>query len=144
MKRIIKILKSNNRKGFTLLECMAAIAIIGIMCSPMMLLFNQGITYVGKTRELDERSSSAQRLVLAPEAQTNIKENEEAVFYNVPVKIQFTIQYEDEKRKLEELTYNFQVGLSQKIVGDNYSGQKIVVKVVYFDLMQSELENLEY
>ena len=144
MKRIIKILKSNNRKGFTLLECMAAIAIIGIMCSSMMVLFNQGITYVGKTRELDERSSSAQRLVLAPEAQTNIKENEEAVFYNVPVKIQFTIQYEDEKRKLEELTYNFQVGLSQKIVGDNSSGQKIVVKVVYFDLMQSELENLEY
>jgi|GEM_PF-4737028 prepilin-type N-terminal cleavage/methylation domain-containing protein len=132
-----RLKKLNNRKGFTLLECVAAIVIIGIMSSSMMALFNQGITYVGKARELDERSSTAQNLVLTADTKTST--STDMVFVNVPVKIQFSIDLNGETRQLEELTYNFQAGLSEKVVGS-----KITVKVVYFDMMQKELENLKY
>ena len=135
-----KIRKLNNKKGFTLLECLVAILIISIMCSSMMTLFNQGITYVSKSRVLDERSSAAQQIVLVRnEGDESSLAEGDGFYVNVPVKIQFTLYFDNEQKRLEELEYNFQAGISQEIVGG-----KVQVRVVYYDLMQSELENIRY
>ena len=140
MKKLLaKIKKLNNKKGFTLLECMVAILIISIMCSSMMSLFNQGITYVAKSRVLDEKSATAQQLVLVrnPGDTTELPDGD-GFYVDVPVRIQFTLFFDDEVRKLDEFEYNFQAGVSQQIIGG-----KVEVRVVYFDLMQSELEGLQ-
>lgn len=134
-KFINRFKKLNNRKGFTLLECIAAIVIIGIMSSSMLALFNQGITYVNKARELDDSSSAAQKMVLANETPGA----NEYFYEKVPVKIKFTLYLNNDVKELEEIDYQFQAAVSEKKIGN-----KLTVKVVYFDMMQSQLENLEY
>ena len=119
---------------------MVAILVISIMCSSMMSLFNQGITYVSKSRVLDEKSSAAQQLVLVRNADdTSPLPAGDDFVVEIPVKIQFTLYIDNEQRRLEELEYNFQAGVSQQLVGN-----KVEVRVVYYDLMQSELENIHY
>lgn len=135
MKKIFKRLKLN-KKGFTLLECVVAIAIIGIMSSAMMSLFAQGIRFISKAQTLDISAGQASQIVAKGDTK-NIDTTGGENFYanGIPMQIQFTVIIGSDKKTLANKEYNFQAG-----VVINEGNQ---TKVVYYDISSEDLKKLK-
>ena len=94
-----------NRKGFTLVECVLASAIIGAGATLVMSMVSMGYSYVTRSRSLDEMSSVAQERAFVTvytdgfEAQNGLVELDEdsgiSVGYseNLPVRMAYEIHY---------------------------------------------------
>ncbi len=142
-KKWLKIL--NNKKGFTLLECVAAIAIIGIMGASMYSLFNQGITYINKSKFLDDQAGTGSQII-ASSSSSGLGNTSTEVYYceDIEVTITITITYPDGhaanasqtgSHELSPAKYMFNAG-----VVVNESNQ---TKIVYYDISQEVLNALK-
>lgn len=135
MKRFIKKLKLN-KKGFTLLECVVALAIIGIMSASMMSLFTQGMRFISKAQTLDASAGQASQIVSTSKANdVSTKGGENFYAEGIPVKIQFTVVIGSDVKTLANKEYNFQAG----VVINN----KTQTKVVYYDISSEDLKQLK-
>lgn len=132
MKKLFKRLKKNKR-GFTLLECVVSLTIIGIMCGSMMALFQQGIGFISKAQKLDQSSADASQIVIMGDADVVGNDNENYYVTDLPVTIKFNIITTSVSLAPKE--FNFQAG----IVINNASK----TKVVYYDISPDELNNLK-
>ncbi len=135
MKKIMKRLKLN-KKGFTLLECVAALAIIGIMSASMMSLFSQGMSFISKAQTLDASSGQASQIVSTGKTEV-VSTNGGDNYYvdGIPVKIQFTVVIGSEEKTLANKEYNFQAGV---VLND-----RTQTKVVYYDISSEDLKGLK-
>lgn len=127
MKNFIKRLKKN-KKGFTLLECVVAIAIIGIMCSSMLVLFQQGFTFDSKSQKLDQSSAEAAG-ILATEDKS-IEDESSKGYYIDGLPITVTFDIDDGSTRLTPKDYDFRAGI---VVNDGKD-----IKVVYYDITENE------
>lgn len=127
MKNFIKRLRKN-KKGFTLLECVVAIAIIGIMCSSMLVLFQQGFNFVSKSQKLDQSSAEAAG-ILATEDKSIEDESSKGYYIDgLPITVKFDI--DDGSTRLTPKDYDFRAGI---VVNDGKD-----IKVVYYDISEKE------
>ncbi len=129
MKNFFKKLKRNKR-GFTLLECVVAIAIIGIMCSSMLVLFQQGFTFVSKSQKLDQASADAAG-ILATERDSIDDESSKSYYIDgLPITVEFDI--DDGSTRLTPKDHDFRAGI---VINDGKD-----IKVVYYDISENEDE----
>lgn len=135
MKKKFRKLKLN-KKGFTLLECVVAIAIIGIMSSAMMSLFSQGMTFINKAQTLDASAGQASQILSTATTNSVSQSGGDNYFADgIPVKVQFTIVIGSDMKNLATKEYNFQAG----VVINN----KTQTKVVYYDISTEDLKELK-
>lgn len=134
MKKLWMRLK-RNKKGFTLLECVVAIAIIGIMSASMMSLFTQGIKFISKAQILDGSAGQASQIVSTGKTSSVPSQSGDNFFADgIPVKIQFTIFIGSDTKNLASKEYHFQAGV---VVNERNQ-----TKVVYYDISSEDLEKL--
>lgn len=134
MKRLLKRLKLN-KKGFTLLECVTAIAIIGIMSASMMSLFMQGMRFINKAQTLDASSGQASQIVSTGKTDSvSTSAGDNYFVENIPVKIQFTVYVGSDVKNLANKEYNFQAGV---VLND-----RTQTRVVYYDISSEDLKKL--
>lgn len=129
-----------NKKGFTLLECVTAITIIGIMSGAMMSLFSQGIKFISKAQKLDELSQEASEIVMMgnEDSTSGVIGSDGDKFYvkDIPVLIEFNISVGGSNLiQLAPKEFNFQAG-----VVVNTGTQ---TKVVYYDITPEELNDIK-
>lgn len=128
-----------------MLECVAAIAIIGIMGASMYSLFNQGITYINKSKALDNQAGTGSQLI-ASSSTSGLGNASTEVYYceDIEVTITFTITYPDGNvvnasqsgsHELSPAKYMFNAG-----VVVNESNQ---TRVVYYDISQEVLNAIK-
>lgn len=122
-----------NKRGFTLLECVVSLTIIGIMCGSMMALFQQGIGFISKAQKLDQSSADASQIVIMGDADVVDADSDNYYVTDLPVTIKFNIITTSVSLAPKE--FRFQAGL----VINN--GSK--TKVVYYDISPDELNNLK-
>lgn len=139
MRKLFKRLKMN-KKGFTLLECVTAITIIGIMSGAMMSLFSQGIKFISKAQKLDELSQEASEIVMMgnEDSTSGVIGSDGDKFYvkDIPVLIEFNISVGGSNLiQLAPKEFNFQAG-----VVVNTGTQ---TKVVYYDITPEELNDIK-
>lgn len=132
MKKLLKRLKTNKR-GFTLLECVVSLTIIGIMCGSMLTLFQQGINFISKAQKLDQSSADASQIVIMGNAESVNGDGDHYYVANLPVTIRFNIITTSVQLAPKE--FNFQAG----VVINNSTK----TKVVYYDISPDELNNLK-
>lgn len=142
-KRWFKFLK--NKKGFTLLECVASIAIIGIMGASLYGLFNQGVTYINQSKFLYGQAGLGSQVINTSSNITLDSGDSTEVYYleNIPVTITVTIIYPDGNasgdsqqgaHELSSFQYMFNAGV--------VINEKNQTKVVYYDISPEELKGL--
>ncbi len=137
-RRLKKLIK--NKRGFTLLECITAITIIGIMSGAMMALFSQGIKFISKAQKLDEISQEASSIVIMgnENSTSDVIGDDGDKFYvkGLPVLIEFNISVGSAGLiQLAPKEFNFQAG----VVINNGTQ----TKVVYYDITPEELNDIK-
>ncbi len=130
MRKLRKLWK--NKKAFTLLECVLAVALLAMVGSSIMPLLTSGASYVGRSRVLDELSSQATEAILTYDKNVVVEpmDEDDTLGYskNLPVTVTISIQWKDGKNH-QKVPYRTQ-NMVAVIARDR--GQEL--KVVYFDV----------
>ncbi len=153
--KLRKILR--NKKAFTLLECVLAVAIISGVSAVLMPLLTMGTSYVGRSNNLDNLSSIAQAMVLSYDADTSVSDSLTAMTGSQQQATLGRVVADDDRIQTGysnnlEMTVRFNVVVpGQKTMTYQTVGKYVAVivkdersgsKVVYYDLDPKEAEKL--
>lgn len=108
-KKLFRIKKLNN-KGFTLVECIVAVALFAIIGTLAFSMFNNSARYMNKAKKEEEKQSIAMEMSQAEKFTYTYNENVYPIIYSAEkLKIEYTVLDADKKVTIPnyniEMTY---------------------------------------